>query len=275
MPLRPLQSRFLAILVLLVAGLAPAGAAAADAAATSALTSLYQLARLMDAAVIDFNMLLGEEQSPAYKVRLDATIKDLELARKTAATALGEAAIPAASISALGNQADAFLRLLRDNRRTTLATGAPEGAVVDEMMLQRRETRKAIDAIYVGLEKRAGLSGSALSEARSLALLLQQMAALYIETAASAGGVAYRSQEEEASIDMLARNFSDRLAKLAARAKGKESTQLLHGIESKWRFIEKSMLNYRERTVPFLVDRYTQAIVTDLVTLAEALERGA
>ena len=33
------------------------------------------------------------------------------------------------------------------------------------------------------------------------------------------------------------------------------------------------MLNYQEKTVPFLVDRYTQAIVADLLKLAQVLDK--
>ncbi|MFZ5722731.1 MAG: hypothetical protein ACOY33_03625 [Pseudomonadota bacterium] len=263
------------LLVLLFSLLTVSPAMAADAEAARSLANLYDVARLMDAAVLDLNMLLGEDQSPAYKARLDATMKSLEEAQKTSAASLGTAGVAGESAGAIGTHVAGFLKMLRENRKTTLETGAPENAVIDEMMLHRKEARKALDAVYQDLEKRAGLSGSTLSEARALALLLQQMSALYVETSAASSGVSQRTQDDsEATIDALARNFSARLAKLVAHARGEESAKLVHGIESKWRFIEKSMLNYRERTVPFLVDRYTQAIVTDLVKLAGALENG-
>ncbi len=35
------------------------------------------------------------------------------------------------------------------------------------------------------------------------------------------------------------------------------------------------MLNYQENSVPFLVDRYTQGIVADLMTLAGLLDKPA
>lgn len=261
---------------LLLALVTTAPAFAADASAAKTLGTLYNVARQMDAAVLDLNMLLGEDQSPAYKARLDATLKSLEDAQKATAAALGGSGTSAQAADGIASNVTAFIKLMQDNRKTTLASGSPEGAVVDEMMQRRKEARKAIDTVYRELEKKAGLNDSPLSESRALALVLQQMAALYVETAAAAGGVSYRTQDEsEATIDSLARSFSARLGKLAAKAKGEESAKLVGGIESKWRFIEKSMLNYRERTVPFLVDRYTQAIVTDLLKLADALERGA
>lgn len=277
MTLRTPRHRFATALVLLLTTLLlPGGAGAAAPAAAGALADLYEVARLMDAAVLDFNMLLGEDQSPTYKTRLDGTLLGLEQVQQQSPASLAAAGVPAASISSLDGNVSAFRRLMQDNRRSALASGAPEGALVDEMMQKRKEARDILDGLYTSLEKSAGLAGSPLSEARALALQLQQMSSLYVETAAAAGGVIYRSNETDtATIDGLARSFAERLTKLGTRASGKESAQLVHGIESKWRFIEKSMLNYRERTVPFLVDRYTQAIVTDLLKLADALERGA
>jgi hypothetical protein len=156
-----------------------------------------------------------------------------------------------------------------------MQTGAPENAVVDEMMQHRKEARKILDQVYLDLEKRAGLTGSALSEARALALMLEQMSALYVENA-SAAYVSNRSQDsQDMTIDQMANGFSKRLTALLAKAQDKEAAKLVRGIQSKWKFIERSMLNYQENSVPFLVDRYTQVIVADLVTLAGSLDKNA
>lgn len=267
----PLTALFLVLVALCI----PGPSAAADAGAARTLAELYNVALLMDSAVLDLNMLLGEDQSPAYKTRLDSTIKKLDEAQKTSAASLASAGVSAQSAGDIETNVADFMKALQENRKTTLASGSPEGAVVDEMMQSRKAARKTLDAVYRDLEKRAGFTGSPLSEARDLALLLQQMSALYVESAAASSGVSSRSQDEsDATVDALARDFSARLGKLAVKARGEESAKLVHGIESKWRFIEKSMLNYHEKTVPFLVDRYTQSIVTDLVKLAEALEKG-
>lgn len=254
--------------------LAVASPAASGEDPASTLGKLYDVARLTDATVLDLNMLLGEEKSPAYKQRLDETLKNLEAAQKASAAALASSGIRPAESAALAGSVAAFIKLAHANRDTTLKTGTPEGAVIDEMMLQRKEARKSLDPIYADLEKAAGVAGSPLSEARALALLLQQMSALYVESASSAGGVSYRTQDaDEATIDALARNFDARVTKMLAKAKGDEAGKRVRSIEAKWRFIQKSMLNYREKTVPFLVDRYTQAIVADLMALAAVLEK--
>lgn len=257
-------------LLLLVAG-GLVRAAESDPGRT--LGELYEVALLMDATVLDLNMLLGEEQNPVYKSRLDSTLKRLATAQQSSAASLAASGSDAAAARQVADNVAAFIKLARTNGETTMRTGAPEGAVIDEMMLRRKEARAALDGLYAGLEKQAKVSGTPLSEARALALILQQMSALYVETASAAGGVSYRTQDDsEATIDELARTFGARLGKMLARAQGDEAGKRVRSIDAKWRFIEKSMLNYRDKTVPFLVDRYTQTIVGDLVALADLLQ---
>lgn len=260
------------ILLLLVLAAAAGGAQAAGEKETLGL--LYRVALLMDATVLDLNMLLGEEQDPAYITRLDGTLAKLAAAQEASTKALGSSGVAAADVQAIAAGVSGFLRSARANRDTLVDVGSPEGAVVDEMMLKRKETRKTLDVVYGDLEKRAGLSGSPLSEARALALLLQQVSALYVETASSAGGVSYRTLDSnEATIDTLARRFGKQLEVLLAKARDDESKARVRSISTKWRFIERSLLNYRENMVPYLVDRYTQVIVSDLMALAEMLEK--
>lgn len=266
-------SRRLALAMCLALAM-PMPALAAEANLSRPLGELYDIALLMDAAVLDLNMLLGEEQSKSYSERLDSTLKRLETALTASTASLSANGVSGQSTSTMATEVNAFIRTARANRAMIMKTGAPENAVVDEMMEHRDSARQIVDPVYADLEKRAGLAGSPLSEARALALLLEQMAAIYVENA-SAAYVSNRSQDSgDMTIDQMARNFSTRLNQMVARAKGEEPAKLGRSIQSKWKFIERSMLNYQERTVPFLVDRYAQAIVADLVTLAKTLDKG-
>lgn len=261
-----------ACLFMLLAALVLAWANPAHATGEAdALADLYRVARLMDATVLDLNMLLGEDQSPTYKERLDETLDKLDAAQKASAASLVEAGIQAEESAAIAENVAAFTRLARVNRDNTMKTGAPEPAVIDEMMQRRKTARDALDPTYREFEKRAGLIDSPLSEARALALLLQQMSASYVENASAAYSV-QRQVSTEATIDQMARDFSKRLSQLATRAKGDEATKRVSAIQSKWKFIERSLLNYHDNTVPFLVDRYTQAIVGELVAVADLLQ---
>lgn len=250
----------------------PALASAAQTAFHQPLGELYDVALQMDAAVLDLNMLLGEEQSKVYSQRMDTTLGKLAAAQKASATSLANSGVSGHNTADLASHVAEFIKLARQNRAAVMQSGAPENAVVDEMMQHRKEARKILDQLYLDLEKRAGLTGSALSEARALALMLEQMSALYVENA-SAAYVSNRSQDsQDMTIDQMAASFSKRLSQLLAKAQDKDAAKLVRSIQSKWKFIERSMLNYQENSVPFLVDRYTQGIVADLMTLAGMLD---
>lgn len=259
-------------ILLLAAGLSGT-TQAAEANLSRPVGELYEVALQMDAAVLDLNMLIGEEQSKAYSDRMVETLKKLETAMTASSASMAASGVSGQNSSEIAASVAAFVKIARINRNVALQTGAPENALVDEMMQHRKAARKVLDQVYIDLEKRAGFTGSPLSEARALALSLAQMAALYVESA-SAAYVTNRSLDsQDMTIDQRAVNFSKRLAGLLAKAKGDEATKLGRSIQSKWKFIEHSMLNYQEKTVPFLVDRYAQLIVADLVTLARTLDR--
>lgn len=242
-----------------------------SAAAARSVGELHELARLLDAAVLDLNMMLGEEDGAANPARLEGTLKRLDEARAGLPASLAESGTPSDAGAAIATETADFTRLVRENLKAVLQTGAPENAVIDEMMQHRNSARAAIDGVYIELERQAGLAGSPLSEARALALLLGQMSSLYVENASSAY-VSNRSQDSSSqTIDQMAGDFSKRLANLLTKARGEEATKRVRGIQTKWHFIEHSMIHYQEKTVPYLVDRYTGVIVSDLMDLARLL----
>jgi hypothetical protein len=42
----------------------------------------------------------------------------------------------------------------------------------------------------------------------------------------------------------------------------------LNGVNSKWRYIEKSLMNYNENSVPFLVNKYSDSIIEGLESVS-------
>ena len=50
----------------------------------------------------------------------------------------------------------------------------------------------------------------------------------------------------------------------AAQQNTPQITAALSAIETKWRYIEKSLRNYNENTVPFLVSKYSDSIIEGL-----------
>ena len=99
---------------------------------------------------------------------------------------------------------------------------------------------------------------------REQSLLMQGIALDYASRSASVGDSFFGGGEERA-IDELVGEFGSRLDSLN---RDKQNTpqiaSVLSTITTKWRYIEKSLRNYNENTVPFLVSKYSDSIIDSL-----------
>lgn len=101
------------------------------------------------------------------------------------------------------------------------------------------------------------------------AILMQQIAAEYVREAASfdSGSAVYdRAQELSEPVDALTQAFSQRLEQLQhSTAESADQRAKLEQVRVIWNYIEEPLLNYRERSLPFVISRYSEQIVTLLV----------
>lgn len=109
---------------------------------------------------------------------------------------------------------------------------------------------------------------------RDEALLLQEMTSAYVERSNSQFGATYRAgQEEEETIDAKAVRFSHALEKLlAAIPPTSPHRPKIELVRTNWGFMEKSFMNYSEKTVPFLISKFSHETIATLGELAKALE---
>ncbi|MFC3153560.1 hypothetical protein ACFOEK_21150 [Litoribrevibacter euphylliae] len=125
------------------------------------------------------------------------------------------------------------------------------------------------------IEKEKEVSGSSKKyDLYKAATLLQQMTSDYVRRSVSTGGAGLyiEGQENMDAPDVLAQKFSDQLKAISQAHKGnKELSSMIRSIDRKWRFIEPSFKNYNEKTVPFLVTKYCDIIVTTLSDVADQI----
>ena len=104
--------------------------------------------------------------------------------------------------------------------------------------------------------------------AREQSLLMQNMAADYAARSASIGGSFFAGGEKQA-LDQLSEEFAQNLLILADNPKNTDGTRKsLRAIQVKWRYIESSLKNYNEDSVPFVIDKYARSITQGLEQLA-------
>jgi hypothetical protein len=68
----------------------------------------------------------------------------------------------------------------------------------------------------------------------------------------------------ERSLDQMAEAFRNDLVRLKEQVNPVSNKKILRSIDSKWNFMERSIKNYNENTVPFLVTSYSERIIVNL-----------
>src|SRR5690606_37444023 len=209
----------------------------------------------------------GENANPRYGDLLEEDLDTLADAREEMADA-----VQSEEVDTIESDIDRYLELLDDNYSAIASGGYEVNAVVEEMMEKKLAAQRAISALYTTAAETTDADPRVV-EYQTMAFLMQQMAARYLENAAAVYGVAFRDLSDERSIDQLALDFSQRLASLDLNAKDLpvEAKTQLTDVQRKWTFIEQSMMNFMENQVSFLVYRYSNTIVEDLQGAARSL----
>lgn len=105
-------------------------------------------------------------------------------------------------------------------------------------------------------------------QARDLSLLMQSIAADYAARSASVGASFFADGEKQ-PLDQLSEQFTHDFSVLKNHSSNNPSTnQSLRAIEVKWRYIENSLKNYNENSVPFVIDKFARSITQSLEQIA-------
>lgn len=155
--------------------------------------------------------------------------------------------------------------------------GFAEFAVMDAYMQSNAASEKALAGVQARIVESTGFKvNPTVQILRDEALLLQDMTTSYVERSNSQFGANYRAdQEEEETIDAKAVRFAHGLDKLLAAIPPTSAQRgKIEMVRTNWGFMEKSFMNYSEKTVPFLIGKFSRETVQALGELAVALEGG-
>ncbi len=104
--------------------------------------------------------------------------------------------------------------------------------------------------------------------AREQSLLMQSIAADYAARSASVGASFFADGEKQ-PLDKLSEIFANNLASMQSNPKNTSDTsKALRTLQVKWNYIEGSLKNYNEDSVPFVIDKYARSITQALEQLA-------
>ncbi|PAU62535.1 hypothetical protein [Pseudomonas indica] len=238
---------------------------AADPSAT--LLDLHQQRLATQRSLAAFFMFNGMEGDQRYARMID---ESLQLARSRL-DKLGE--LPGESSKALATRLAQEWQGYENDLKTLVSTLKTQGFTdlqpVADLAERNRQLMELSGELYARIQRESAFSVPPLTQqSREQSLLMQDIALDYASRSASVGATFFGGNEGKA-IDELAEQFSAGLARLEeAPANTAETRQGLQVVGTKWRYIEKSLKNYNENSVPFVISKYSDRIIEALEVLS-------
>lgn len=240
---------------------------AAQHAITTSLDALFLLRLQTQSSIGDFYMLNGQEQDQRYARQAEA---NLILAQENLAKLPAPSTPEAQSLhiqlkqdfSTYSTELRRLISVLKEQGYTDLQPIADLATLNSTILKTSADLESQIqkDNQYT-LPKLTQL-------AREQSLLIQGIAADYAARSGSVGA-SFIADGEKQPLDKLSEQFANTLLAMQKDPTNtSETKKSLRAIQTKWRYIEGSLKNYNEDSVPFVIDKYARSITKNLEQLA-------
>lgn len=166
----------------------------------------------------------------------------------------------------LTNKWKAFNDLMAENRQDIVTRGYPDIRLVDEM----GDVCSALIGIVDNLKKTERVN-DVTRLARALAFRMSDITSQYTGRGTSNLGQVFVGYQQQSPAEQ-AENFATLLDQLESIIPQEDALRV-SAIRNKWEFLSRSISNYNENSVPFLVVTYNDSIVDTLHQIAESYDR--
>lgn len=230
------------------------------------LNNVHKMRLLSTESLTNFYMYSGLDADAKYGKKIINNLNEFE--QILANTRL----IPAAddvsdSLTAIDQSWAKFNTLIRINYKDMETQGFPNVRLVDEMGKVNGELLKTLSQAYIDAKISTGITPPKIVEtARTLSMTMEEITSQYAARGTSNLGQVFMGSYER-TLEQMAEAFRHDLVSLKTQANKDNSQRLLRAIDSKWNFMERSIKNYNENTVPFLVTSYSERIIVNLEEL--------
>ena len=229
------------------------------------LSDLQDMRLASTGALTNFYMFTGLDADKKYEQRIENSVQSFVAALESATTLAGANDMEE-DIQAITASWQQFTELLDENRLDMTSRGYPDVRMVDDMGRQNTDIVSLISSAYESLQQKSGIRpNEVVSKARDLALLMEEITSQYSARGTSNLGQVFVGSHDRSLVDM-AEDFRQNLTELEAMLDNNNGP-ILKSIQSKWRFMERSVKNYNDNTVPFLVVSYNDRIIQHLSEL--------
>lgn len=108
--------------------------------------------------------------------------------------------------------------------------------------------------------------------AREASTLMALMVTRYSARSSSTVAQVFQGADTDESLDELARRFDEIITELRSRNTSEEIDDLMSDVVTKWDFIKNSYIQYDERNVSFVINRYSTSILESLERAVDRLK---
>ena len=239
----------------------------ANEASISSLNFLFLVRLEVQKSIGSFYLLNSQEQDQLYAKQINKNLESAldnlkKMPTPSSPTAQALQNQLSKDLSAYSIELRRLVDLLKEQGYTDLQPVADLANLNSGILKAGKELEEQ-------LEQDSQYSQPKLTQlAREQSLLMQSIAADYAARSASVGA-SFIADSEKLPLDKLSEQFASNLSAMQSNPENIASTsKSLRTIQVKWRYIEGSLKNYNEDSVPFVVDKYARSISNSLEQLA-------
>jgi len=259
------------LLVVLATLTAQVVSAANEQPVYGALNNLHQIRLLNTKAITDFYMFIGLNADTRYSRQIEESKTKTErlVEELVAFQDIPEFNAQTASVS---KQWKKVSNLLTTNIRDVKTQGYSDNRLVSDLLNEGLVLNELINNTYTNLQTLTDKKVNQWTDkSRAQSLLMRYIALQYsARSAAFTGGFAMYDKP----LDELVVEFKTAFSSIAdLNINTPEIQKELNSVDTKWRFIEKSLINYNDDSVPYVVSVYADKIVNSLENAATLYEK--
>lgn len=237
------------------------------ASPADSLLKLHQMRLDTQKSLSSFYMFNNMEGDQRYSRMISESLSEADTALATLHELSGD------SSKAMSQQLSALWSDYQKDLNQLVSTLKNQGFTDLQPVADLAESNQKIMALseqlYAQIQQESAYSvPTRIQQSRNQSLLMQAIAVDYASRSASVGAT-FMGGGDSRSMEDLVSEFASTLTQLSkAPENTAQNNETLSNVGTKWHYIEKSLKNYNENSVPFLVSKYSDSIIEELEQLS-------
>ncbi len=227
-----------------------------------ALKRLYEMRTISYAILGDYYMFSGLEGDSRYSRDMNTGVKAFE-------EHLNQIPQEVSANTDIVSNWKSYRGLIETNQKDFLSQGYANARLVGQLGTLAIDLNNSLKQAYENLQNSSGHRVSKWTQiTRDMGLIIGTVTAEYAARGTSSMGQIMTIQINGEGMDQQAKYFDKLLAQLKTAPKNNPSiNKSIDQVGIKWSFIAKSVTNYNQNSVPFIVNSYGDRISKNLETI--------